>query len=143
MATKTTKNEYPDWLVPIRMTERLEELGLEPEIYVDTKTNQWYRAFEISTINILEDEEFETVKIFEDARKKGSSLEPAFNWDEVFAAFRDNNLIGLITHHVNRGVVGYKFEIVDYMTSDFPFDTYEQAREALIEELIKIAEEKK
>ena len=47
MATKTTKNEYPDWLVPIRMTERLEELGLEPEIYVDTKTNQWYRAFEI------------------------------------------------------------------------------------------------
>ena len=64
-----------------------------------------------STINILEDEEFETVKIFEDARKKGSSLEPAFNWDEVFAAFRDNNLIGLITHHVNRDVVGYKFEI--------------------------------
>ena len=48
----------------------------------------------------------------------------------------------MITHHVNRDVVGYKFEIVDYMT-DFPFDTYEQAREALIEELIKIAEEKK
>ena len=142
------KENYPTWLVPLDIAKKLKEIGFdEPTLFhyyendfdVTIETNSYYDEGEAQGylhfyISAFKEENF-------NRDKKCISI-PV--WEQVFAWFRERGLHCSIRYLICP--VTYSFHIIDNCNWDKGCgnrNTYEEARETCVEELIKIFKENK
>lgn len=116
-------NNYPSWLVPIEIVNELKETGFNCfEMVIDTQTGEWYKKKEV-----------------EEAVLKHSNLEETCDWEQVLEWFRDKKCIGIVTYrYKSKTDKGFSYEIIGLRKLFALYNTYEEAREALIRELINV-----
>ena len=134
---------YPTWLVPIEIAKKLKEIGFnEPCLYYNSEaiSGMGYQCIEIEERIHNEDPnviELRELKYFNYNKTKGCTSIPA--WEEVFKWFRERNLLGIIAFDIEYDSLFY-YEIENEKGNTkghIPaFNTYEEAREALVLDLI-------
>ena len=83
-------NNYPNWLVPIDIAEKLKEIGFDSlEIFVD-KSGSWYRGDEIFDYDNNGD--FITYSVKETYLRGDKDFIPTYNYEQVFEWFREKGL---------------------------------------------------
>ena len=151
-------NNYPTWLVPIEIAKELKEIGFnEPCLYYNSEaiSGMGYQCIEIEERIHNEDPnviELRELKYFNYNKTKGCTSIPA--WEQVFKWFREHNLHSEIWYKIeyyeeegevketppyNYGILNKKAEPLN---SEYYFWFYEDARQALVEELIVIYKQK-
>ena len=137
------KENYPTWLVPIEIAKELKEIGFnEPCLYYNSEaiSGMGYQCIEIEERIHNEDPnviELRELKYFNYNKTKGCTSIPA--WEQVFKWFRERNLLGIIAFDIEYDSLFY-YEIENEKGNTkghIPaFNTYEEAREALVLDLI-------
>nr|DAV67795.1 MAG TPA: hypothetical protein [Caudoviricetes sp.] len=130
---------YPEWLVPLEIARKINELKiLNSEILVcNDNYYGWYRNEEIYDYD--NDGDFIVYTALEASEWKDSNLEPTYTWEQVFEWFREKGFrITLENHEDSTKFIFYNMKIDEGKHFKGEFSTYEQAREALIKELIRI-----
>ena len=130
---------YPEWLVPLEIARKINELKiLNSEILVcNDNYYGWYRNEE--TYDYDNDGDFIVYTALEASNWKNSNLEPTYTWEQVFEWFREKGFrITLENHEDSTKFIFYNMEIKEGKHFKGEFSTYEEAREALIKELIRI-----
>ena len=134
---------YPTWLVPIEIAKKLKEIGFnEPCLYYNSEaiSGMRYKCIEIEERIHNEDPnviELRELKYFNYNKTKGCTSIPA--WEEVFKWFRERNLLGIIAFDIEYdSPFYYQIENEKGNTKGHipAFNTYEEAREALVLDLI-------
>lgn len=83
-------NNYPNWLVPIDIAEKLKEIGFDSlEIFVD-KSGSWYRGDEIFDYD--NDGDFITYSVKEAYLNGDKDFMPTYSYEQVFEWFREKGL---------------------------------------------------
>lgn len=142
-------NNNPNWLITKDLAKKLKEIGYKEEclfvfmpkdekIGFTTERQRHYNFINGIDKNICDD---------------NSVFYPAVTWTEVLEWFREENLIGTIeyenfdfdneTCYYGYRVTNKLGEIMFYSVNYSTYETYEEAREALIEKLIEIYTNKK
>ena len=153
--TKMNKLNYPTWLVPLDIAKQLKEIGFnepclvtyhevfdEEMIFISFEGDSCYYYADLSECSQRTNSE-----MGKDILKVGKHYSYACSlptWTEVFAWFRERGLHCSIRYLICP--VTYSFHIIDNCNWDKGCgnrDTYEEAREACVEELIKIFKENK
>lgn len=136
-------NEYPNWLVPFDIAFMLERIGFDEKcLFVYHKSDEI--KFKMDLDKIFEDTSeyyFEDLEPYEEAPLL-CILCPT--WEQVFQWFREKgyeSYIKLESHsHFDEGNY-YYFEITEpnlyQLDCKGNFDSYEEAREALVKALIQ------
>ena len=138
------KEQYPTWLVPLDIAQELKEIGFdEPcHFYYQNDYSEYLKAGNPDKYHIISDSLAANRK---NANHNNSDIAiSAPTWTDVFAWFRERGLHCSIRYLICP--VTYSFHIIDNCNWDKGCgnrDTYEEAREACIEELIKIFKENK
>lgn len=137
-------NNYPNWLVPLEIARKLKEIGMHnSEILVCNNGDYgWYRNEEMYDYD--NDGDFIEYTALEVSKWEKSYLEPTYTWEQVFEWFREKGFesyIRLESHaHFDEGNY-YYFEITKSNLRQLDwqgdFDDYNEAREALVKELIR------
>ena len=130
---------YPEWLVPLEIARKINELKiLNSEILVcNDNYYGWYRNEEIYDYD--NDGDFIVYTALEAFNWKNSNLEPTYTWEQVFEWFREKGFrITLENHEDSTKFIFYNMKIDEGKHFKGEFSTYEEAREALIKELIRI-----
>ena len=136
--------KYPSWFVPLDIAQQLKEIGFDKPILfhyyehdfdIVIETNSYYDEGEAQGylhfyISAFKEENF-------NRDKKCISLP---TWEQVFEWFREKKLFTVIEYEGNDV---YTFRIVimntpSVRTDNKKYFSYEEAREALIKELIRI-----
>ena len=135
-------NKYPTWLVPLGMAKKLKEVGFnEPCLYYSSEaiSGMEYQCIEIEerihneVYNVVELRE---LKYFNYNKTKGCTSLPT--WEQVLEWFRGKGFIGVVYYRYRIEDKGFSYEIIG-TSKLFPiYNTYEEAREALIKEIINI-----
>lgn len=131
------ENNYPSWLVSIETSKELKEIGFDLPVQNKTATDvlKSKRYKEENKIwgseHILKRGGYNA-----NCTDKGISI-PAY--EQVFEWFRDKGFrITLENHEDSTKFIFYNMEIKEGKHFKGEFSTYEEAREALIKELIRI-----
>lgn len=154
-------NDYPNWLVPLDIVEKLKEIGFDSdtEIFVD-KSGSWYRGGEIFDYD--NDGDFITYSVKEAYLNGDKDFMPTYSYEQVFKWFREKGFNSAIRsgysefyknnesskkptlfyeYNIGNFAIGDVIFIVTYnnlCSSRDYFETYEEAREALVKKLIEI-----
>lgn len=137
------KENYPDWLVPLKVGKKLKEIGFEePCVFYHDENN--------TTSPVVVTPNFEEENLSYENRNLLSHQTSLPVWTEVFTWFRKRGLYGFITFdntYPNSVSETFSFEIrkIDRKliysseeNSTDEFNCYEEAREALAFKLIEI-----
>ena len=141
-------NEYPTWLVPLDIAQELKKIGFnEPCLYYNSEaiSGMGYQCIEIEERIHNEDPnviELRELKYFNYNKTKGCTSIPT--WEQAFEWFRKNGLF----HNIAMGRDSME-EDVDFQSYVCKEDarivallsqqnTYEEAREALLNKLIEV-----
>lgn len=128
-------DKYPSWLVTKDIAKKLKEIGYNEECYFEL--NEENKV--VIEIDIMEDSSIIDVTDLIPYKNDYHCTPSVPTWTEVLEWFRKRNLVGLVTHRYrSKNDNGFSFEILDIETEIFVYETYEEAREALIEKLIEI-----
>lgn len=147
-------NNYPKWLVPIEIAKKLKKIGFNELCLVE---NVETHSEDYNFINFKEEMYSEAIVLLEDVElvsnkdlKDKLSIYKNFvlrtaipTWEQVFEWFRGKGLVGVIVTNeiLNEGDPLY-FPSVDDLDGDYytldNYYTYEEAREALVNDLIKV-----
>lgn len=128
-------DKYPSWLVTKDIAKKLKEIGYNEECYFEL--NEENKV--VIEIDIMEDSSIIDVTDLIPYKNDYYCTQSVPTWTEVLEWFRKRNLVGLVTHRYrSKNDNGFSFEILDIETEIFVYETYEEAREALIEKLIEI-----
>ena len=126
-------NNYPNWLVNVGQAKRLKEIGFDlPCAFVLTNKDRiGFTTKEDSNYHLFDDLDLIS-------NSKGSLVcVPTF--DQVFKWFREKGFrISLENHEDSTKFMFYNMEIEDGKHFKGEFSNYEEAREALIREMINI-----
>lgn len=125
------QHSYPLWLVPIDIARKLKEIGFKGGVLSEDLTlvtkKQLSGDLGYCTFNLDDFEEGEVP-----------------TWEQAFEWFRKNGYhanIDYVFHKKLKTAVGYEYEIIrnnNIWIVDCYFETYEEARNSCLEELIKI-----
>ena len=134
-------NEYPTWLVPLDIAQELKGIGFDEPCnhYVRISNDDIKLKINHSSIGwviLKRNSEYLNDDI--------ASFVTIPIWEQVFSWFRERGLHCSIRYLICP--VTYSFHIIDNCNWDKGCgnrDTYEEAREACVEELIKIFKENK
>lgn len=146
------KNEYPDWLIPLKLAKELKEIGFnEPCLIENVETHSEDYSFinfeeeMCSDISVmLEDVIFVRNQFLEDniGIYKDLILKTAIpTWEQVIEWFRSKNILGWVECQCNPEIEFYTRVLVNGENFFFkgkrkPYKSYEECREVLIEELL-------
>nr|DAV67779.1 MAG TPA: hypothetical protein [Caudoviricetes sp.] len=131
-------NNYPNWLVPFKIAKELKNIGFYKKCYFNKDTDGVYIE---SILKASERGEF-LAKIYTcDIESSYYTIIPT--WEQVFEWFRDKGLHSHIEYTCDNDL--FKINIIGMLlnTNKSYFKTYEEARKALINELINIKKIKK
>lgn len=140
-------NNYPKWLVPVEIAEKLKEIGFdEPCLVYSAKhlqiSKDLFIAFkdkaEATSIYLKGCEQY-TNSYFK-RRIKNINIFSIPTWGQVLEWFRNKGLFSYVdklTLTKNKEIYKFYIKDVNNIISD-AFNSYEEAREALIEKLIEI-----
>jgi len=140
------KENYPSWLVPIEIARELKKIGFnEPCLYYNSEaiSGMGYQCIEIEerihneAPNVIELRE---LKYFNYNKTKGCISIPA--WEQVFKWFREHNLHSEIWYKIEHYEEDGEVKEAPPLNSEYYFWFYEDARQALVEELIVIYKQK-
>lgn len=141
-------NDYPNWLVSIEIAKKLKEIGFDEP----TQNN--------TSFDILESKRYkEENKIYSqnhvlkgysydaNCTKEGISIP---TWEQVIEWFIEKNLIGKIEYgKFNEKDPYYAYcitnkmaKVIDYSTDRTSYKSYREAREALVNKIIELYENK-
>lgn len=137
-------NDYPSWLVPIEIAKKLKEIGFDLPTHCTT------------SIEILESKRYKDEnKIYSkeyvlkgnlynaNETKEGLSIP---TWEQVIEWFIEKNLIGKIEYgkfdekypYYTYFITNKMARVLDYSTDTTRYESYREAREALVNKLIKL-----
>lgn len=137
-------NNYPNWLVSIEIAKKLKEIGFDLPTHNTT------------SIEILENKRYKDEnKIYSkeyvlkgdlynaNETKKGLSIP---TWEQVIEWFIDKNLIGTIEYkkfdekdpYYAYCITNKMTKVLDYSSDTTRYNSYKEAREALVNKLIEI-----
>lgn len=113
-------NKYPVWFVTAEQAEKLRELNFEDfEIVINPQAEELYK-----------DKEEEVAFL------KKHLLKDIYNYEQILEWFRKQQYIGIVKYRKNKS---FSYEILGLRkTISYFYNTYEEAREALIREMINI-----
>lgn len=132
---------YPDWLVPLHIAKKLREIGFDsPCAFVLTnKDRLGFTTEGESNYHLFDDLDLNS--------NSNSSLVCVPTFEQVLDWFRDKGLVGTIEYEnfiVDDKTCYYAYRITNtsgdilfYSPNYRTFETYEDAREVLINDLIK------
>lgn len=141
-------NNYPNWLVPIEIAKKLKEIGFDLPTHNTT------------SIEILESKRYkEENKIYSrenvlkgnlynaNESKKGISIP---TWEQVIEWFIDKNLIGTIEYrkfdekdpYYAYCITNKMTKVLDYSSNTSRYNSYREARQALVNRLVELYETK-
>ena len=126
------KNEYPDWLIPLKLAKELKEIGFR-------NNSCFYYSFEDSALFV-----FSKPENYNKKDNKGKYVTIP-TWEQVFEWFREKGLFHSI--HISEDLL-HRVKFFEAEIRDKNADiiciisklTYEEARKALINKLIEIYE---
>lgn len=143
-------NNHPSWLVPLDIARKLKEIGMDnSEILVFSDDFHWGWC---KSEQLYENDRYgEVYTALEVSQWENSNLEPTYTWEQVLEWFRNKGYHSTLhTYSVMQGDIEkfrFFYEINsnhDYIANpEEYYKTYEEAREALIREMINIYQIKK
>lgn len=125
------KNEYPDWLIPLKLAKELKEIGFRNK-------SCFYYSFEDSALFVFSKPENHNKK---DNEEKYVTI-PTF--EQVFSWFRKKGYEANISYDFQPNLkcaVGYAYEIIkdcSWKNYSSYYISYEIARKECLKELIKL-----
>ena len=139
-------NNYPNWLVSVEQAKRLKEIGFDKECHF------FYNFYEdVNELCCYSDISEEKAKaLFPNEYNKNSDGYYMYlsipSHEQVFEWFREKGFIGAVRYLPILGKKIYIYEIFQiymrFVSYEEEFPTYEEAREALVNKLIEIYENK-
>lgn len=129
-------NNYPNWLVPIEIAEKLKGLNFNLKCYFYREEGRKGEDLIKSPFSLSN----EVLRNYNKSYYDTSTSLPT--WEQVFEWFREKGYHGIIVARGEDGENEYSY-CIDYLnelSSDFEQDshlTYEEAREALVKALIQ------
>lgn len=132
-------NNYPNWLVPLEIAEKLRNIDFNEKCYFYYDITLQRVLYPVEEENRFE-ERFRFVKDWNGSFKDCISLP---TWEQMFEWFRSKDLFHSITFYKDSPEEEEYFEVeIRDKDSDIIFmisrTTYEEAREELVNKLIKI-----
>lgn len=133
---KMKNNDYPNWLVPIEIAEKLKGLNFNLKCYFYREEGRKGEDLIKSPFSLSN----EVLRNYNKSYYDTSTSLPT--WEQVFEWFRSKGYHGIIAAKGEDGENEYSY-CIDYLnelSSDFEQDshlTYEEAREALVKALIQ------
>lgn len=127
---------HPNWLVPLEIARKLKEIGMtNSEILVcNDEYYGWYKGEQM----YYRDRWGDTYTALEASEWKGTNLEPTYTWEQVFEWFREKEIVGTVRYLPILGKKIYIYVInAPFVSCEEEFLSYEEAREALVNRLIK------
>lgn len=134
-------NNYPSWLVSVEIAKKLREIGfgLPCEFVLTNKDRLGFTTGEDSNYHLFDDLDLHS--------NSNSSLVCVPTFEQVFSWFREKGFVGTIEYEdfiVEDKTCYYAYRITNtsgdilfYSPNYRTFGTYEEAREVLINDLIK------
>ena len=125
-------NNYPNWLVPLEIAKELKEIGFDiPCAFVLTNKDKiGFTTNESNQYHLFEELDLNS--------NSESSLVCIPTYEQVFEWFREKGFrIFLENHEDSTKFMFYNMEINDGKHFKGEFSNYEEAREALVNRLIK------
>lgn len=129
-------NNYPNWLVPLDIAEKLKDLKFNLNCYFYREEGRNGEDLIKSPFSLSQD----ALRNYNNSYYDTSTSVPT--WEQVFEWFRSKGYHGVIAARGEDGENEYSY-CIDYLnelSSDFEQDshlTYEEAREALVKALIR------
>lgn len=128
-------SNYPNYIVPLKIAKKLREIGFR-------KKTCFYYSFEDSALFVVSKPENYNKKCYEEKYVTTSV------WEQVLEWFRKKNLIGTIecedfypddkTYYYAYCILNNLGKVLFYSPNYDTYETYEKAREALVNKLIEI-----
>jgi len=141
-------NNYPSWLVPLEIAEKLRNINFNEKCYFYYDITLQRVLYPVEEENRFE-ERFRFVKDWNGSFKDCISLP---TWEQMFEWFREKGLVGTIEYEdfiLDDKTCYYAYRITDksgdilfYSSNYKTYETYEETREALINKLIELYERK-
>ncbi len=131
------KENYPSWLVPTEIAKSLKEIGFNKPTQ-NTTSSDILESKRYKEENKIYSQNYILKESSYDANntKRGISIP---TWEQVFEWFREKGFrITLENHKDSTKFIFYNMKIKEGKHFKGVFSTYEEAREALVKELIRI-----
>lgn len=137
-------NNYPNWLVPLEIAEKLRNIDFNEKCYFYYDITLQRVLYPVEEENRFE-ERFRFVKDWNDSFKDCISLP---TWEQMFEWFRNKGFIGNIIYYFDNyknkplyiGQITTNKDARILYSSAGIIEIYEEAREELVNKLIKIYE---
>lgn len=129
---------HPNWLVPLEIARKLKEIGMtNSEILIrNDGTSCWYSNEEMYDYD--NNGELIIYTALDASKWENPNLEPTYTWEQVFEWFREKEIVGTVRYLPILGKKIYIYVInAPFVSCEEEFLSYEEAREALVNRLIK------
>ena len=129
---------HPNWLVPLEIARKLKEIGMtNSEILIrNDGTSCWYSNEEMYDYD--NNGELIIYTALDASKWENPNLEPTYTWEQVFEWFREKEIVGTVKYLPILGKKIYIYVInAPFVSCKEEFLSYEEAREALVNRLIK------
>lgn len=142
-------NDYPNWLVPIKTAKKLKKIGFNTNtFFLYNEEDEPKVMFGLNTFEEVDGQsnlEIEQLYLYQEADME--SYECVLpTWEQAIEWFIDKNLIGTIEYrkfdekdpYYAYCITNNMTKVLDYSSNNTRYKTYKEAREALVNKLIKL-----
>ena len=142
-------NDYPNWLVPIKTAKKLKKIGFNTNtLFLYNEEDEPKVMFGLNTFEEVDGQsnlEIEQLYLYQEADME--SYECVLpTWEQVIEWFIEKNLIGTIEYrkfgekdpYYAYCITNKMTKVLDYSSNTTRYKTYREAREALVNKLIKL-----
>lgn len=142
-------NDYLNWLVPIKTAKKLKKIGFNTNtLFIYNEEDEPKVMFGLNTFEKVDGQsnlEIEQLYLYQEADMESHECVLP-TWEQVIEWFIDKNLIGTIEYrkfdekypYYAYCITNKMTKVLDYSSNNTRYKTYREAREALVNKLIKL-----